>query len=679
METKARGWRVMGGLFVGAALLAPAAGFGQTLVVVRDEGGAVVSGAEVYQNCTLRGVTNGSGLLVLPSAATGDHLQVRKRVEAGASFKGAHDGWAYHAWRTNISMENDGRQVDFTVTDPAAAQAVVIRRQNTQIGWNLVGSLEYNATAANLDEISRALQNASRYLFDVTDGQFFLEQATLHDGRRHWADADLQFFASMWPNANGSVGAAAVLAGSRHHMYLPGPGFTGIDGDPYPPGTWPLSSGFRTLVHEHGHYGLGLWDEYWRTGGTASCTLDRASVAEGRRASIMDSQYDSTELCHAGNHNPSTAHGEITGLSTWAALAANWAGSAWTLRTPTSRGAVNPGPDELSCFARMTPTVVTDSEPVCPSLELRARTTAGVPIANVGVDLLHGGRRIFQGNTDRWGRARLYGGADGDVVLLRTGALRSRQMCTWWEGTAPVTSACGTVDIASDLRCFITPFDFPYTELRFRHQGDPAPDVLIRIPADDPSLVFKLVLEQDGLRRQGVPLVYDTKQTAFLGTFAVDPERALEFALELTAPGIQDRPLETAARLRGARFEPPPAAPGAAWPLMSHDADVNLEVDAQTLPLGTGVLVADTLFPQAAPQGLQTGSAVVTVTGEEPLLKPAALSLRYDGKQVQADTAQIHRLEGDQWVPLATTVDAATRRATAFIDAWGTFAVIGQP
>jgi hypothetical protein len=680
MRTEARGRRLAGGLFLGALLLAPAAGFPQTLVVVRDEGGAPVGGAEVYQNCTRRGLTNGSGLLVLSSAAAGDHLQVRKTVETGASFKGAHDGWSYHAWRTNISMENDGRQVDFTVADPAAAQTIVIRRQNTQIGWNLVGSLEYNASAANLDEISRAMQSASRYLFDVTDGQFFIEQATLYEERERWADADLQFFANMWPNATGSVGAAAVLAGSRHHMYLPGPGFTGIEGDPYPPGTWPMASGFRTIVHEHGHYGLGLWDEYWRTGGSARCTLDRDSVAEARRASIMDNHYNSTELCHDGNHNPATAHGEITGRSTWASLAANWAGAAWTLRTPMSRGDVNPGPDDLSCFARMTPTVVAAPEPSCASLDLRARTTAGLPIANVGVDLHHRGRTIFQGNTDRAGRAPIYGGAEGDLVTLRPGALRSRQICLWWDGEATVTSSCGRLDIASDLRCLITPFDRPFTVLRFRHEGDPAPDVFLRIPVDDPSLVLKLVLEQDGLRRQEVPLAYDQKQKALTGTFAVDPERALEFALEFSAPGPEGRPMETAARLRGARFDPQAvaAAPGSAWRLMSQDADVNLEVDSQTLPAGTGVLVSETLFPQAAPEGLAAASAVVTVAGEEPLLKAAALSLRYEGKLVQGDTVEIRRLDGDEWIALATTVDVETHRATAYVDTWGTFAVIGK-
>ncbi|HET8644957.1 MAG TPA: hypothetical protein VFO85_05685, partial [Vicinamibacteria bacterium] len=372
------------GCALGLLLSLPASAQAQSVVVVRDEGGALVRDAEVSRNCTLQGLTSGAGLLILPALSAGDHLQVRKLVHTGPSMKGGHDGWSYHAWRTNITMENDGRQTDLTVSDPSVAQNVGLRRQNTQIGWNLLASVEYNASAANLDEIARGLQSASRYLFDVSDGQFFIEQAAIHEERQGWADADLQFFANMWPNANGSVGGPAVLAGSAHHMYLPGPGF---DGAGYMPGTWPTASGFRTLVHEHGHYGLGLWDEYKRLGGSARCTLDRDSVPEERRASIMQSQFNATELCHDGNHNPMTDQGEVNGQSTWATIAALWSNAAWTLRTPMTRGIVNPGPDDLSCFARLTPRVVTVAGEACAGLRLTARGTSGAPVVDVPVDL----------------------------------------------------------------------------------------------------------------------------------------------------------------------------------------------------------------------------------------------------------------------------------------------------
>ena len=674
MRTRARG--IGGGLALAVLALAPAAGLAQSLVVVRDDGGGLVGGAEIYRDCTRLGVTSGAGMLIVPTLSPGDHLQVRKLVQTGASAKGGHDGWSYHAWRTNITMADDGRQVDFIVSDPRADQNVVIRRQNTQIGWNLLGSLEYNATTANLDEIARALESASGYLFDVSDGQFFIEQATLYEEREHWADADIQFFANMWPNATGSVGAAAVLASSSNHMYLPGPGF---DGNNYTPGSWPTAFGFRTIVHEQGHYGLGLWDEYTHRGGATSCTLDRASVPEVRRASIMSSQYDASELCHDGNHNPVTWQGEITGLSSWAAVAANWAGSAWTFRTPMTRGGVvNPGPDALPCFGRMTTRVVPVAAEACAPLRLVARTTSGDPITNVGVDLVHGARRIFQGNTDLTGQNPIYGAQPGDRISLRPPRpVGWGEFCRWTAGDATVASACGRVEMETDLECFPRIIDRRWETVRFIHQGDPAPDVLVAIPVLDPATLVQVVLEQDGERRQVVPLTYDPGQKAFVGTYEVDPKRALDFELELTAKGPKGARVETAARLHGAAYEA--QGPGASWPLLSADADVTLDVDGSTLPDGTGVLVSDALLPAADPAFLVSGSSAVTVAGERPLLKAAPLTLRFDRGRLAEGTEQVYQLIGDEWVALPTSVDRETSRATADVDSWGTFAVFGKP
>ena len=671
--TRAR--RIASGLVWAAALLAPAAGRAQSLVVVRNEAGALVSGAEVYRNCTLQGVTGGGQLLV-PMLSVGDHLQVRKLVRSYANRRAAHDGWTFHAWRTNIEMANDGSQVDFTVSDPAAVQNVVIRSENTQIGWNMVGSVEYNATPANLDEISRALQSASTYLFDVTDGQFFLEQVTLYEDRQYWSDADYQFFAHMSPS--GDFGNYVTMDSRGWHMYLPGPGYDGVRGR-YLPGTWPTAAGFRTLGHVHGHYGLALLDEnVQRDGVPSTCTLDRGSVTEERRATIMDTWIDASELCHNGNHNPLAD--QFFGRSSWAQVDSAWSGSSgafpWTLRTPMTRGAVNPGPTTLSCFSRMTPHIVPAPVEACGPVRLVARNTSGEPVRGVSVDLVHGGRRIYQGETDASGGIALHGAVAGDGAFLRPTA--SQQGCLWMNGSATVGSSCGRVDVTSDLQCFYIPVDRPFPIIRFIHQGDPAPDVYISLPASDPGAFVRLVLEQDGLRRQEVPLAYDQKLKAFTGSFAVDTESGLNFALELTTAGPKGEKIETAARMRGARSGDQ-GLMAAGGPLFGADADVDVRLDAGALPEGTGVLVSETVFAPAAPAGLAAGATVVTVAGERPLAKAATLSLRYDGKPLVPGTAQIYRLDGATWVVLSTRADDQGGRASADIDAWGTFAVFGQP
>ena len=139
---------------VGVASL-PAA----TLVMVRDDAGAPVGGAEVYQNCTYRGLTNASGQLTLAGAAAGDRLQVRKLVYTGSTNKANHGApaWAYHVWLTNIVQHDNGSQSYHLVTNPGATQEVVTARQNAQIGFNVVASVAYNASPANLNDIALGL------------------------------------------------------------------------------------------------------------------------------------------------------------------------------------------------------------------------------------------------------------------------------------------------------------------------------------------------------------------------------------------------------------------------------------------------------------------------------------------------------------------------------------------
>ncbi|HET8644719.1 MAG TPA: hypothetical protein VFO85_04470, partial [Vicinamibacteria bacterium] len=141
----------------------------------------------------------------------------------------------------------------------------------------------------------------------------------------------------------------------------------------------------------------------------------------------------------------------------------------------------------------------------------------------------------------------------------------------------------------------------------------------------------------------------------------------------------EGQPVSSAARLRGARFDAQaPVGPGAAVPLLGADGDVELALDASGLAHGAGVLASEALFPQQPPPGLAAGGAAVIVAGEQPLLKPAELGLRFDPLKVDGKTVQVFRLEGDEWVPLPTIADAETGRARADIVAWGTYAVFGK-
>src|SRR6185295_13111176 len=214
----------------------------------------------------------------------------------------------------------------------------------------------------------------------------------------------------------------------------------------------------RAIGHQHGHYGLALLDEdVQRDGAPSTCTLDRGSVTEERRATIMDTWIDASELCHDGNHNPLAD--QFFGWSSWAAVDNAWSGSSgvfpWRLRTPMTRGAVNPGPTSLSCFSRMTPRIVPVPDAACGPVRLVAHTSSGEPVRGVSVDLLHGGRSIYQGETDATGEVALYGAAPGDHAALRPTA--GQPGCLWINDPVTVGTSCGRVDVTSDLQCFFVP------------------------------------------------------------------------------------------------------------------------------------------------------------------------------------------------------------------------------
>lgn len=652
-------------LALGLAAL-PALAAAQTLVIVREDTGARVAGAEVYQNCVFRGTTSGDGMLVLSSAAAGDRLDVRKLVATGGTGRGSHDGWSYHAWRTNIVMTTDGGQWSATIGDPAGVQEIIIRRENTQIGWNLVGSLEYNADPANQADIALGMQRASEFLFDVSDGQFFYEQVTLFEDGERFGDADVQFYGAHWPMAH--PGGPWALSDPRYHMFMPGPGF---DGNRPTPGTWQTPNGFRTFIHENGHLGLGALDEYYRTGGSATCTSDRYAHPESHRASIMAYQYDATELCSDLNHNPATAHGEATGQSVWGTVAANWTGP-WTLRTPMLSGTVNPGPTSLSCFARMTPRVVSVPRPSCAPLRLRA-TSDGVPVARHDVDLRHRGRTIPQGQTDDLGELLLHGAEAGDTVSLRPYATGPWDRC-FWDASGVVQQSCGPIDLDAHWRCEPIVWDRPFPIIRWIHEGDP-PLVDVRIAAQQAGLPLHLFLAQDGADEQPFALAYDQAAGAYVGSLPFDPKRAAELALRFVGVDGKGTPVETTSRLHGARVHPGGAN---SQELFASDGDVTLAVGPQDLPDGTGVVWSDTMFPLAAPAGLVAAARSVGVEGEVALAQPVVLWLRFDPSAVKKGTERLYRMEGGSWKEVAADFHPEIGRVSAPIDRWGTFAVFGQ-
>src|SRR5262249_55745027 len=82
------------------------------VVLVQNEQGTPIAGAEVYRNAqgpanpsTFMGTTDMSGTLPLLNAIQNEYLIARTLVYTGSTTRGSHDGWAYHVWLTNIGQQ----------------------------------------------------------------------------------------------------------------------------------------------------------------------------------------------------------------------------------------------------------------------------------------------------------------------------------------------------------------------------------------------------------------------------------------------------------------------------------------------------------------------------------------------------------------------------------------------
>ncbi len=677
------GWvPALAGLFVFCVLClggsAPAgAGPLATAVVVHDGSGLLAAGAEVYVNCVYQGTTNGSGQIAVAGLHSGDHIQARLLTYTAPTSKGSHASWAFHVWRTNIRQMSNGSQQDFTVSDPAATQQIYLDLEENQIGFNIVASVEYNATATNLSQIATGLQSASTYLFDASDGQMYFEQVTLYEDRANWDDADFQFYASQWPNAD--VGGPSGVESTCCHARFPGPAFYT---------DWTQPTAYRTLIHEFGHYAIGAYDEYFNSSGNSSCTLDRASVPEQDRASIMDYQYDSTEYCYDSTHNAATAQGETLHQSVWATIAANYEATLRIIYTPMLRGGDDPGPYSLSCFDAMTPAVVAVATNACGPISLQATDLSGAPLSGATVTLTHNGYQINEGTTDISGYATLYGVVVGDHVDV-TKSNHSGNSYVFWGGGADLTD-CSAVTIPMFPWISYVLYPIP----RFLVEG-PVFHVRIPIPPGPVLPQFLVFAEQGGLNRHQVGLQYNPDLHQYEGDFPVDLGRTLDFNLDVTSYNAQQQAVVQAFHYQGGVFrasgptDPAYAATRktgvaapAGWQLLPADSQGNLEVNAGSLPDNTGVLVGDTNLPAAPPTGMVAVGGPLSIDAENPLSGTASVALRYQVDaycSLQANSIGVYYYDGTAWTPLTTTLDTVQSVAFAPISQLGIYAVFATP
>lgn len=212
--------------------------------------------------------------------------------------------------------------------------------------------VQNNGTVASL---TAAFAQASSYLYEATNGQMLFGNVQIYTNGDMWNDADFRVLADndRRPSANvGGMVETAVKHTLTDHptfadlIFYPGHITMGRGWSRTGPaqGLWGEPDGYRTLVHEWGHYALFLFDEYLDPNNQpvfCECPHGDNSCA----ASIMDWHYDlnRTELWSSAESMmcQKTQQWDVYKAGDWQTLE-NWfnwqtnALSAFKLKVPTA-------------------------------------------------------------------------------------------------------------------------------------------------------------------------------------------------------------------------------------------------------------------------------------------------------------------------------------------------------
>lgn len=686
-------------------------------VRVLDEQGRSVPGAAIYLNGALAGVTGQRGILTpehLPRLAEGDRLVALSQAAERGTVRAAHSwpgdtgpGWAYRVYTTNIAVAGDVGELRPDLVGQPGGQQLTVRAGRPLILFNLLISIEWAADADYTREISQAARLASDYLIDISEGQMALGHVAIYTNAERWDDADIQISAKNVVRPHAYIGG--LTDSDPSHVLRVGRRWNGRTGNE---GPWDQPDGYRTLVHEFGHYALYLYDEYFAyrydAGGNLVGTRRRHCTGVGNRlpagaetaATIMDYQYTTSELAMRGVPGLWSEECELTAQtqlnaqqSDWETIARRYGDSQqpprWRVTTPLDRGRVLAGPAGMPSNVLPFPVVeLKGSGPKPPARELLVRGSQGSPYwgALVALYTNQQGRpvAIDQGLTDWQGTIAIYGAQSGDTVQVASldGGL---------SGRVSITAAHSyTLDLAP-----------PPRRRLLAQAGQPA-YLLIWPASDGRSLNLSLhglgpggtlmatVTQPGGTASASTIMTYSGGQSAYLGELAFDSPDAQPGTGSVQVLGVSDNS-------RGVSFSSTYALQRlpAGHPARLHSADGNISAYfiTDTFAVDAYALLAPaSAAPAAPPAGrLLAGNAysILPSGAQNTSARPFLLALHYDPEVLRGDligpqTLLVYRWqpgastgEPGAWVPLASTWNPDDHSVSAAASRFGIYALMG--
>lgn len=487
--------RILGTVFVLSVSLLGAV-HAQTIVSVTLDG-APAAGASVLVDGRLRGTTDSLGNLSIDSGLLVEsqtRITARLPVYEHRAFLGGHEdavdgrSWVMRAYVTNLAVPDSGIITPFVVTNKNATQNVVLNRKNALIGLQVLVSVEWDMSEAEINELMRTFQAASHYLWNATDGQFILEQVKIADQGEAWDNSEFTLYADNTLRAKTTAGGylhqnlLGQLSGSFISM-------TWRDSTLHGQGGWLSGGGYQSysklFIHELGHLAFDLRDEYGYVG-YDTCTYKRRNdpatsvfaTGMSESACVMDLQDQAKKFCSDHPDNPHY-NSDFQLDDCWALIRGHYSdtqppasGERWILNTPVTRNQIVgdiqipvPGGGTQPFLPEWnTRFVVTNRSwrtPLCQPFVQTVTLADGTPAGRATVKLLYtstdpnGHSWISQGKTFSSGTIAIQGAHVSDEVLTEPAHVPIATCPTgeWPQG------ATGTITEDLDGDLVLDPFD----------------------------------------------------------------------------------------------------------------------------------------------------------------------------------------------------------------------------
>ena len=663
-------------------------------VLVLDESGRAVSGACVYRNGQLAGTTNDVGIFVPEGLAVGDRLVALKPLAERSAAPGSP--WAYRTALTSLEIDAVGNVSGYTVTVPGR-QRLTLPSDTPLVYFNLVVSIQWNATPEYMQEIAAAVRLASDYLYDVSDGQMAFGHVAIYDDSVRWEEADIQILTRNNVRPYAYIGGitspdpSQVIRMGRHW-----------DGRSGAQGPWNEHNGFRTLIHEFGHYALYLYDSYFEylydahghligVNTATGCTeLDFDPAYDAVNATIMDYQYETSELAAQGVPGlwePDTC--ELTvqwhenGESDWETLLSHYGDSAepprWQFASPLTRREVLAGPERLPADLLPFPKVeVHEQSPAAPPRQLTVLGPDSRPYplgALVALDTQCDGRTVTldQGLTDDYGRIAIYGAADGDT--LRTTSIDGGL----WAQTTVSTATAYTMTLRGlgGLHAASAPVN-PYASLIPYSEGR---DLTLAVGGVGVGgALSALVMSPVADSGRTISLSYSPTAGDYQGTASFPAGTTGLGSVHVRGLGGLGQRVTVDSDFHLARIDV-----AAGQDLYTPDGGAWLHLDPHSFPMSNVcmALMPTGAVPQPLPSGMTAvGNAYsIRASGGHMILeRPGVLRLFYEredlGPGVGADALHIARWDGSVWQLFPSQPDPERHAVSARTSQLGIYALL---